>query len=128
MAAILIFNEKKKIIRAVFVVAGLAIVYFILDPSRGLFPKCPFYWLTGYKCPGCGSQRAVHELLHLHFAAAFKENALLVTSIPYILLGFFFDYTNLGQLWPRVRKTLFGLHAIIVIAVIVISWWIFRNI
>jgi hypothetical protein len=127
MAAILIFREKKKLVRALVIVAGLFLVYFILDPSDGLFPKCPFYWLTGYKCPGCGSQRAVHELLHFNITAAFRQNALLVISIPYIILGFVFDYTNLGQLWPGVRKTLYGVRAIILVVVIVIAWWILRN-
>ena len=50
------------------VVAALVVfgfIYFALDPSRSdLFPRCVFLSLTGYKCPGCGSQRAIHALLH----------------------------------------------------------------
>ncbi len=107
----------------------LAVIYFALDPAGfSFFPKCPFYWLTGYKCPGCGSQRAVHDLLHLNFRGAFHENPLLVISIPYILGGFAFDYTNLSQRIPRVRKTLYGKTAIILVVIIVIAYWILRNI
>lgn len=127
MPGLLIFKEKKKFLWLMSVLLGVAFIYFILDPSNGLFPQCPFYWLTGYKCPGCGSQRAIHELLHLHFGNALKQNALLVISIPYIMTGFFFDFTNLGELWPRARKILFGPSTIKIIAVVVIAWWIIRN-
>lgn len=103
-------------------------VYYALDPAGyDFFPKCPFYWLTGYKCPGCGSQRAIHHLLHLDVKGAFKENALLVTAIPYILGGFLFDYTNLGQKYPRVKETLYGLKAIIIVVIIMILFWVLRN-
>ncbi|PYV86056.1 MAG: hypothetical protein DMG90_22080 [Acidobacteria bacterium] len=33
--------------------------------SSGIFPPCPFLWLTGFYCPGCGSLRALHQLLHV---------------------------------------------------------------
>jgi hypothetical protein len=106
----------------------LIAIYFVFDPSRYLlFPKCPFNWITGYKCPGCGSQRAVHHLLHLNIKAAFRENALLVISLPYILLAFLFDYTNLKTQWPRARKALFGFNAILILLVIIMSWWVMRN-
>ncbi len=42
--------------------------------------------LTGMKCPGCGSQRAIHALLHTDIKTAFSYNALLVLSIPYVIL------------------------------------------
>ncbi len=38
------------------------------------------------KCPGCGSQRAIHALLHADIQTAFSYNALMVTSIPYLIL------------------------------------------
>ncbi|MBK7029608.1 MAG: DUF2752 domain-containing protein [Bacteroidales bacterium] len=106
----------------------LVLIYYSLDPADyNFFPKCPFYWITGYKCPGCGSQRAVHHLLNLDFKHAFLSNPLLVTAIPYILLGFAFDYTRLRERYPRVRKILFGKIAIISMFVIVIAYWILRN-
>ncbi|WP_225974845.1 DUF2752 domain-containing protein [Arachidicoccus ginsenosidivorans] len=52
------------------------------------FPKCPFRSLTGLQCPGCGSQRAIHDLLNLDILGAFRENALMVVSIPYIVTAF----------------------------------------
>jgi hypothetical protein len=67
-------------------IAG-SVIYFNYNPVESFFfPKCPFLTLTGYKCPGCGSQRAIHALLHLDIRSAFQHNALLIISIPYILL------------------------------------------
>ncbi len=107
----------------------LIILYYKLDPTGySFFPKCPFYWLTGYKCPGCGSQRAVHDLLHLDFPGAFQQNPLLVISIPYIAGALLFDYTSLNQRFPRARKILYGKTAILIVFVVVIAYWILRNI
>jgi hypothetical protein len=60
-------------------------LYAYFDPETTPFPKCPFYWATGLKCPGCGSQRALHQLLHLRIGAAFQYNACLVLLIPILL-------------------------------------------
>ncbi|MDR1102468.1 MAG: DUF2752 domain-containing protein [Tannerella sp.] len=67
-------------------IAG-GVLYFRFNPAGSpLFPKCPFLMLTGLKCPGCGSQRAIHALLHLDFPAACSQNILLVASLPYLFL------------------------------------------
>ena len=41
---------------------------------------------TGLKCPGCGFQRAIHSLLHLDFVIDFRFNALLVSSLPVVIV------------------------------------------
>lgn len=71
-----------------FLVFLIAIyVYSHIHPSSSpLFPKCPFLMLTGMKCPGCGSQRALHALLHADIKTAFSYNPLLLLSIPYVIL------------------------------------------
>ncbi|ABA87631.2 hypothetical protein Pcar_0371 [Syntrophotalea carbinolica DSM 2380] len=50
------------------------------------FPPCPFRSLTGWYCPGCGSTRALHHLLHGRIGAAFGYNALMVVSVPFLLV------------------------------------------
>jgi hypothetical protein len=63
------------------------ILYYRFNPTDSpLFPKCLFLTVTGLKCPGCGSQRAIHALLHLDFRAACSQNALLTASLPYLFL------------------------------------------
>lgn len=106
----------------------LAVVYYLIDPAvNQFFPKCPFYWLTGYKCPGCGSQRAVHYILNGELKNAFMANPLLISAFPYILLGFAFDYTSLKTRYPVMRNFLFGKKAIIITIIIVVAYWILRN-
>ncbi|MBO4446691.1 MAG: DUF2752 domain-containing protein [Bacteroidales bacterium] len=76
--------KKKAAIISLSVIAAIIvlIVYGLLDPAKVPFPRCPFFVLTGLKCPGCGTQRALHCLLHLNIADAFRYNALMVLSIP----------------------------------------------
>lgn len=60
----------------------------LFDPATsGIFPPCPFRALTGYLCPGCGSLRALHQLLIGHFSRAFALNPFAVTSLPFLAYG-----------------------------------------
>ena len=63
-----------------------AIVYFLFNPIRySFFPECPFYALTGFYCPGCGSQRAFHALLHGRLLQAAGYNLLTMSALPFII-------------------------------------------
>ena len=66
-----------------------AVVLFLFNPARhSFYPFCLFHRATGLLCPGCGSLRALHQLLHGHFLAAVRFNALLVASLP--VVSYFF--------------------------------------
>jgi hypothetical protein len=105
-------------------------IYKNYNPSGvDFFPKCPFFVLTGFKCPGCGSQRAIHHLLNLEIGQAFRQNLLLVILIPYVLGGIWFDMANnLTQRMLEIRKKIYGVYAIWIIFTVVLAFWIFRNI
>ncbi|HEX8505093.1 MAG TPA: DUF2752 domain-containing protein [Hymenobacter sp.] len=66
---------------------GIAAVYFFLNPAHYPFPRCPFYVLTGLYCPGCGSQRATHALLHGRVVQAASFNLLAVLAVPVLAIG-----------------------------------------
>ncbi len=122
---------KKKIkwgILILFIIA-LTILYKFYNPATNIyFPKCPFRELTGFKCPGCGSQRAIHYLLNFEIYEAIKENALLVLSIPYLLTGFIFDLIkNPNVELLKWRKIFFGEKPIYIILIIIVAFWILRN-
>jgi hypothetical protein len=107
----------------------LIVVYWRFNPADNkFFPKCPFYWLTGYRCMGCGSQRAIHSLLNLNVGEAMRENILVVLSIPYLFTGFVFDSIKQpGAGILKWRKILYGYRAIIIVLIILVSFWILRN-
>jgi len=68
--------------------AGAALLYRFEPVSSGIFPPCPFRAATGLHCPGCGSTRGMHALLHGRIWAAFRYNALLVLALPFLALAF----------------------------------------
>lgn len=69
-------------------VAALPVLYAINPAQSRLFPLCPFLWLTGWQCPGCGSLRAMHQLLHGELGAALALNPLMIILLPLLLFVF----------------------------------------
>lgn len=120
-------NNKGVAITLIVIVTLLSIfVYGILDPASVPFPRCPFNLVTGYKCPGCGSQRALHQLLHLNIVQAFHYNACLVAFIPIIAFLAFarlfrFRYPSL---YAASHNTVFSWS----ILAVILLWFMFRNI
>ncbi|MBP9506394.1 MAG: DUF2752 domain-containing protein [Bacteroides sp.] len=118
---------KQKSLWATIGLITLAVLFYCCNPcDYSLFPKCPFLWLTGLQCPGCGSQRAIHCLLHLDVIQAFYYNALLVFSLPIILILSLAEYYryNKPAFYVKVHKRIYIWCYIAIIVV----WWIIRNI
>ena len=120
---------KKPIIWGIILlmVIGVVAVYFVFDPSStGWFPKCFLYQLTGYKCPGCGSQRMLHAVLHGDMAEAFRYNAFLVLVLCY------FAAIAVGQMiykrYRRLSDVLLSPPAAYTFLVCTFLWWILRNV
>lgn len=68
--------------------AAALILLRIYDPSASMiFPPCPVYFLTGWYCPGCGSLRAIHQLLHGNLRIAWAMNPLSVLLFPFLAYG-----------------------------------------
>ena len=113
----------------IVIMAGIY-VYARFNPEESLFfPKCPVYLLTGYQCPGCGSQRAFFHLFHGNLLTAFRYNPLILALVPYIMTGIYLEYVaNIAN--PRIahlRNVLFGKWAIVVLSVIIVLFTILRN-
>ena len=103
------------------------VVYLIFDPlESSLFPKCPFLLVTGYKCPGCGSQRVLHSLLQGDIVAAFKYNAMLVLSLPVIAIYGYAEIVRTKH--PKLYRHLCSSRAIWSIFAVVMAWWVLRNV
>lgn len=117
---------KKKIIGLVGILVTVSFIYYSYNPENSsIFPKCPFLQATNLKCPGCGSQRAIHALLHLDIQSAIRFNALLVFSLPIIAILIYAELYRKEKykLYTRLHKTKYILFYLY----IVIGWWISRN-
>lgn len=73
-------------IAALLFIAGGAYGAFIQYTGIGLM--CPVYFITGWKCPGCGVTHMCLALLHLDFVAAFAANPALLLLSPLLAVVF----------------------------------------
>ncbi len=68
--------------------AAGALLVFRHDPATSrFFPPCLFHALTGLHCPGCGSLRAFHALLHGEWGRALTFNPASTLAAPFLLAG-----------------------------------------
>jgi hypothetical protein len=127
-------KRKNRILTgAVLIVVILTGIYLYahFDPSSyAFFPKCPVYTVTGYKCPGCGSQRAFYHLFQGNFITAFSYNPLMFILVPYILFGIYIEtMANLSsKRTVRLHSIFYDKWAVLVLAVVIIAYTIIRNI
>lgn len=101
------------------------VIYALFDPATTPFPRCIFLTLTGFQCPGCGSQRAIHALLHLDISAAWRYNALFVLSLP--VIASMLAAGILRRRIPRLYSILNSRAMILSTLTLILTWWILRN-
>lgn len=109
------------------VCAVIIATYYIIDPMTSrLAPKCLIHTLTNLDCPGCGSQRMLHALLHGDLASAWTANPFLLCLLPLLIAWIWIDADP--STYPRAARILNSPAFIIAIFIIVILWTILRNI
>ncbi|WP_409529535.1 DUF2752 domain-containing protein [Soonwooa sp.] len=107
---------------------GVLLVYFFIDPAySGWAINCPFKAITKYDCPGCGSQRAFHQLLHGQCSNAFVLNPLFVVAIPVFLIFLVFQIVDLKTKYSKFYNLLFGFKSILIYLIIVLMFFVVRN-
>jgi len=83
----------KKILSIVAIIAFFGVVrYFYLNnPSKNETPFaiCMTKRIANIDCPGCGGQRAFHQLLNGHFIEAGKLNIFIYFFAPLLAYIFF---------------------------------------
>ena len=106
--------------------AGVVLlVVWLVDPSvPGRYPPCPFRALTGLDCPGCGSLRCLHELLHGDLVAAADHNVAVLLALPYALVvagrAMWRSRTGASRWMPPAA-------AAWAVAAALVGWWVARN-
>jgi hypothetical protein len=104
------------VLAGVLAVVAMAILYRFDPATTHGYPQCVFHALTGWQCPGCGTTRALHHLLHGDVAGAFRLNAMLFVTLPFAAIA--------SASRRFATHPLTGWSAL----VITIAWWIGRNV
>ena len=121
---------RARALRAPLATAGAALAAAtyvgLVDPNQsGHYPTCPFLFITGYYCPGCGSLRAVHALTHGDVAAAVGFNVLTVVGLV-VLTGFWGLWVV--RSWRRQPRTRVAPAWTLYLATgALVVFWIVRN-
>jgi Protein of unknown function (DUF2752) len=120
-------NQRLIVVMTWLGLAFAAAYLFVFEPGKtGFFPICMFRALTGFTCPGCGSTRALHQLLHGHFLEAFTLNPLLLIGLPFLLFTLLrYSVYALRGITPP--KNILPASLIYALFFIIISFWIVRN-
>lgn len=105
----------------------ILICYAVVDPSvTAWMPKCAFYKLTGFQCPGCGAQRMAHALIHGDFVAAWNYNPFLLSFLPILIFLVWMEFNR--RKYPGLYARIYTLPFIIIFSLLILGWFVFRNI
>ena len=114
------------ILGVVFV--GILLLYFFNNPSNSrYFAQCPFLTATGYYCTGCGSQRALHDLLHLDIIGVAKHNLLFFPAFLLIAYHWVRSYAP-AKGKESLPDLIYHPKTPMVLFIIITLFTIFRNI
>ena len=113
-------------IPAAFII-GAMVLYQIKPENAWWIPPCLFHKLTGLYCPGCGTTRGLHKLLHGDLLGAIRMNALTIAAVPLLA------YLLANEAWcaiagPKSKPRSLPIWAAWVIAGAIGAFWILRNI
>ena len=88
------------------VLALLALlIFFRINPEGNtFFLKCPLHQHTGIYCAGCGSQRAIHDLLHGRVGQAADHNLLLILASIALIQHYVIKLRKGGSSWIEHQK------------------------
>jgi hypothetical protein len=112
---------KIKWVTIVAGVIGLGIFYFFINS------KCILYGVTGFYCPGCGSQRATQQLLNFNIFGVLQQNILYLLSL--LILGYHLIVTGINTIFKKhIYNFIYHPKTPLVILVVIIVFWILRNI
>lgn len=120
--------ERLRSAALVALAAGaLGFLYLVNPAASNLLPPCPFRAITGCYCPGCGSLRALHQLVRGHPVTALGLNPLMVLALPFV------GYHGLSQVklvatGRPMRRVFVGSRGIWVLLCLVLAYGILRNV
>lgn len=127
----LLNDRRQRRLRLALVLASsvpAVIVLYLANPATtSIYPSCPFRQITGLDCPGCGSLRGLHQLLHGRIDAAWRLNPLLVLALPIVGYALLSDLAVVvrGRPLPRPAVPSWSIWALLAL---VLVFWVLRNV
>ena len=115
-------NKNYQLATIYFAITFMSVILYHFDPatSSGIYPPSLSRELGGFYCAGCGTLRALHQLLQGNIQAALRLNPLLLVVLPYLIYWFiaynlqFFLAVKLPIIIWR-RKEICSLSAVILL-------------
>ena len=119
---------KLKYIVMLLLFMVIALLYIYINPSEiNFLPKCPLYVSTGIYCPGCGSQRATHNLLNFNFLGVLNQNVLYIFGL--LIIGYHLLISGINYIFSKtIYNYIYHPKTPIVLLIIIVVFWILRNI
>jgi hypothetical protein len=116
-------------VAAAFMVIGcIGYAYFSRFPSfMAHAPVCPWWFITGTWCPGCGTMRGISATLHGHVWGLWVYNKLSFFSMPLLLFAFL-DVTFRACFRYKIPNLKPGPYLVYFVLVLIFSFWILRNV
>ena len=109
-------------------VPAVATVLYFCDPAGApVWAQCPFHLISGLHCPGCGSIRALHALVHGEVAAALGFNALAMTALPFLAWPWLSN-VSLALRGRRLPEPVLPRWVGWGVLAVVLAFWVLRNI
>lgn len=103
-------------------VAGISLFRFFEPTDASFFPKCTLHQMTGLHCPGCGSTRAVHALVHGRWIDALRFNPMLIFGMPLLVGGVYY------QLQRERRGLSTSARFPVCVMIVVVVYFVARNV
>ena len=123
-------SEKSRIRRSLLkrysIALAVLVIYYILRSAELLSVPCPFHYVTGLRCPGCGMTRMCLHLAKGEFGAAFECNAVMFFLAPLFVLVAVTKLILVPEFLTPECKAYRA--AEIVILIILLVFWVLRNI
>lgn len=104
-------------------------VYYFVNPLNEMFPlHCIWKDLTGTECPSCGTQRALHSIMHGEIMKALRYNCFFVISVPYAAVVVLCSWYNYKNIFGKIKLIVFDSLVLKIYTLLYFLWWIIRNV
>lgn len=110
--------------------AAVLFYYYHLNLNQKGNPllQCGLRTWTGFYCPGCGGQRAVHYYLHGQFLNGIRQNIMSLVLIPILMYYFFFFLRTLITGKPAPKTFIDSARFGKILLILLLLFTVLRNI